>query len=206
MRVALVLLLTFLLWPNLALGWPATVMNVYDGDTITVAPAGDEECQLFVKLYGVDAPELKQKFGPEAKKWLADKLKIRTLVEIIPMHTDPYGRIIAFVALNGRILNRELVSQGYAWVTKACQAMVCRSFTAQQKQASSEHLGLWADEKAVAPWVWSQREQFMQDKLPLTPSQSSKNSKEKEKLPNLGLPDQIFGNKGLENLGVDGLF
>ena len=195
MRFVLILICAFLFWPKLIWGWSAAVMNVYDGDTITVAPCGDEDCQLFIKLYGVDAPDLKQKFGPEAKKWLADKLKIRTTVEIIPMGVDSSGRIIAFVALNGRVLNREIVSQGYAWVSKACVAMVCRSFLAEQKKASTEVAGLWAEEKPVAPWAFSQKDLLSQDKLPLTPSQGSKSTKPNNKsilgLPDLGLPDVL---------------
>lgn len=189
MRLVLILL-ALLLWPASILAWPAAVMNVYDGDTITVAPVGDENCQLFVKLYGVDAPELTQKYGPEAQKWLAEKLKLRTMVEIIPMGIDSSGRIIGFVALNGQVLNRELVSQGYAWVTKSCVAMVCRSFMADQKKASSLKLGMWTDKDTLMPLGLGQRE-F--EKLPLTPSQSPKPTADPKAKKPAGLnPEQIF--------------
>ncbi|MBQ7585689.1 MAG: thermonuclease family protein [Desulfovibrionaceae bacterium] len=149
------------------LAWPATVMHIYDGDTLTVAPVGDEECPLFVCLYGIDAPELEQPYGAETREWLINKLKEGSQIEVISMGIDNYGRTLAFVGYNGHILNREMVSKGYAWVNNFCKAMVCRSFLALEKKAKKAKQGLWSKDKPLAPWIWKQKKD-PKEKLPLT--------------------------------------
>ncbi|MBQ9537580.1 MAG: thermonuclease family protein [Desulfovibrionaceae bacterium] len=165
-------LLFCLLTTQLVYAWPAHVMHIYDGDTMTVAPCGDETCPLFVRLYGIDAPELNQEFGQETRQWLVERLKLRSLIEVIPMGVDNYGRVIGLVAQHGSILNAELVTKGYAWVSNSCVAMVCRSLSHAQKKAAKERIGLWAKDKPQAPWQWRAQERGRQEQLPLMKPES----------------------------------
>ena len=149
------LLLALLLTPAVLRAFPATVMNVYDGDTLTVAPAGDENNPLFVRLYGVDAPDLKQNGGQEARQWLVKTLPDRTNIEVIPMGVDAYGRVLGFVVLKGTAINRSLLDEGHAWVTsQSCRAMVCRRWKEAEKKARDDGKGLWAKKNPIAPWLW----------------------------------------------------
>lgn len=168
MRLVLVLLV---LWPHLVFAWPAVILNVYDGDTITVAPLGDEANPLFVRLYGIDAPDLKQQGGDAARAALLEQLPEKAQVEIIPMGLDGYGRVIGLCGRNGKIVNAFMLEQGHAWVfEKQCLAMVCRTWKGLEKKAKEAKRGLWQRKDPTAPWLWGN------GIVPLkpTPSQGSK--------------------------------
>ena len=53
-------------FPLPAYAWPGTVLDVHDGDRMIVAPMGDVRTPLKIRLYGIDAPELEQKGGPQS--------------------------------------------------------------------------------------------------------------------------------------------
>lgn len=63
-------LIVALAFPLPAYAWPGTVLDVHDGDTMTVAPMGDVRTPLKIRLYGIDAPELEQKGGPQSREHL----------------------------------------------------------------------------------------------------------------------------------------
>jgi micrococcal nuclease len=95
------------------------VVEVIDGDTIVVRRRGapDET----VRLLGVDTPETHhptkpvQCYGPEAAAYSASRLfgKVVQLEDDVERH-DVYGRRLAYVSLDGRIFERELLRKGYA--------------------------------------------------------------------------------------------
>jgi micrococcal nuclease len=96
-----------------------TVVGVSDGDTITVLV---ESSTCKVRLANIDCPEKKQAFGQQAKLFTSN-LCFKKRVEIEYSKKDKYSRIIGFVRLpDGRILNEELLKNGYAWCyTKYCK-------------------------------------------------------------------------------------
>ena len=63
-------LIVALAFPFSAHAWSATVLDVHDGDTVTVAPMGDVRVPIKLRLYGIDAPELEQKGGPQSRDHL----------------------------------------------------------------------------------------------------------------------------------------
>src|SRR5262245_36035088 len=69
------------------------VISVTDGDTITVRDANQHRK---IRLNGIDAPELDQKFGQEASIHLLDLLFGKQVV-VIWSKTDRYDRIIGTV-------------------------------------------------------------------------------------------------------------
>jgi endonuclease YncB( thermonuclease family) len=113
MRRFLPILLLVLAFPACAAEYPARVVGISDGDTITVLTA--EKRQVKVRLWGIDAPETGQDFGSRAKQ-AASSLAFGKQVTIRPRDTDRYGRTVAEVILpDGRSMNREMVRQGLAW-------------------------------------------------------------------------------------------
>jgi len=104
----------------------ARVVRVYDGDTIgVVTPAGGS---YRVRLAGIDAPEVfydrvlfffrrirRQPFAREARLFLERSLLGR-YVRVEAYGVGPYRRLLAFVFLDGRNLNVELVERGLAEV------------------------------------------------------------------------------------------
>lgn len=144
-----------LLWPAMAGAWPAQVMRVHDGDTVLVAPTYDTTSPMRLRLYGIDAPELRQPGGKASKAALKTLLPAGAAIEVIPRGEGKYGRSVALISHDGRIVNGLMVESGHAWVyAKYCRDALCRQWNRAQKEAARQRLGLWAGEKPVAPWQW----------------------------------------------------
>ena len=95
-----------------------TVVEVVDGDTIEVALGRRVET---VRLLGVDTPEVVHPdrpvecFGPEASAFTKEQLTGRSVhLETDVVERDPYGRLLAYVEIDGRRFNDELLRRGYA--------------------------------------------------------------------------------------------
>jgi micrococcal nuclease len=111
-------------WEQLRLGDepPASamayVMRAVDGDTIEVRLDGRAED---VRYIGVDTPETVepdtpvQCFGPQASHFnhaLMEHRRVRLVFGV--ERRDVYGRLLAYVYLNGRFVNAELIRRGLA--------------------------------------------------------------------------------------------
>ena len=71
-----------------------TVTRIIDGDTLRINIEGVE---MPVRLWGIDAPEMTQRNGPEAKEWLEMMVPEGSRTTIHPVNRDRYGRIVAVV-------------------------------------------------------------------------------------------------------------
>lgn len=160
MKHPIALILIFLLYCSTAYAWPARVVAVADGDTITVEPleGGD---RIKIRLHGIDAPERKQPYGESARIWVSDMVLYKT-VDIQPVDKpDRYGRVVAKIYLaDGHCLQALLVQSGLAWVyDRYCpkKDLDCRRWRGLQQQASDRRLGLWVEEECFAPWEWRKK-------------------------------------------------
>jgi endonuclease YncB( thermonuclease family) len=123
------------------------VVRIRDGDSIVVLVG---RAEVEVRLDSVDAPELAQPFGKRAKRFTSEQAFGRT-VRLEAKGKDKYDRTLAEVFLpDGRSLNRELVSAGYAWWFRKYSDD--RDLERREAQARAEHRGLWADPAQVPPW------------------------------------------------------
>ena len=129
----------------------ATVLRVSDGDTIVVRTDGFEDIK--VRLYGIDAPERDQEGGAEATEAL--RVILGQAVTITEMAVDRYGRTVALVEHEGRVVNLDLVAQGLAWYYgQYCKAQpICGEIKAAEAQARTAARRLWAG-APMAPWDW----------------------------------------------------
>lgn len=134
--------------------YPAKVVGVSDGDTLTVLR--DDKVRVKIRLHGIDAPELGQDFGTRAKQ-AASQLAFGREVTVRPRGTDKYGRTVAEVLLpDGRLLNHELVRSGHAWWYRK-YAPTDRELERLEVDAREAKRGLWSQPGAVAPWEWRAR-------------------------------------------------
>lgn len=148
-------IVSWLIVPVSASAWPGSVLSVHDGDTLTVAPCGDAETPVTVRLYGVDAPEENQPGGTASTTFLRSLLPIGAEVEIISFDMDRYGRSVALVAHDGHTVNGEMVRAGLAWVyPRYCKAKFCKPWSRRQKEARASGLGLWSEPDSLPPWEW----------------------------------------------------
>jgi len=93
-RTILILLILFL-FTSYTYAFGGKVVLVSDGDTIIVMHDGKKEK---IRLYGIDAPEMKQSFGKEAKAFTESMVFGKT-VEVESITTDRYGRTVGVMLM-----------------------------------------------------------------------------------------------------------
>ncbi len=131
-------------------GVPLTgrVVMVHDGDTFTLKSG---RSLYKVRLAEVDAPEMGQVFGQQARKFTEEMVlgrRVRVNVAMI----DRYGRRVGEVIVeDGRVLNEELVHAGWAWYYRVNPI---RNLRLQKLEhgAFSGKLGLWVEQEPLPPW------------------------------------------------------
>jgi endonuclease YncB( thermonuclease family) len=89
------------------------VSYVADGDSLGFAPARGGP-PLQVRLHGVDAPELCQAWGPEARAALLRMVEDRAL-RLQVRGRDEHGRLIAQLRHGEVDIGQRLVADGHAW-------------------------------------------------------------------------------------------
>jgi micrococcal nuclease len=128
-------------------GEPAAVVRVVDGDTVDVRTSCHRER---VRLAGMDAPEMDQPFGPEAKAYLDAFLSCK-LVTLHRTGRGVYGRIIGrIVSHDGLDVSQVMVKAGMAWARE-------KGLKLFQLEAMQQKRGLWAAPGAVDPREWRRR-------------------------------------------------
>ena len=139
-----------------AWAWQGVVDQVIDGDSLKIR---HESGRIYdVRLYGVDAPELAQTNGPEARD-AAKKLVGGKSVNVQVINVDPNGTAIAVVYVSDQYsLQAFLVGSGWAWVYDGhCGLKICTRWQSMETQAKAANRGLWIDPHPVSPWKWRQQ-------------------------------------------------
>ncbi|MEN9418854.1 MAG: hypothetical protein RI988_2474 [Pseudomonadota bacterium] len=153
--LGLVLLAQLPAWAAEATG---RVIGVIDGDTIDVLTAKFET--LRVRLSGIDAPELGQAFGRNAKAALSS-LAFTRQVTIEWHKRDRHGRLVGKVTLEGRDIALEMLTLGMAWHYTRFEseqpAADRREYADAQTRARVARRGLWADTAPLPPWEYRAR-------------------------------------------------
>jgi endonuclease YncB( thermonuclease family) len=152
MRCSRFFFLLFLLTiPTTCFSWPAKVISVTDGDTITVLHNNQKN---EIRLYGIDCPEKRQSHGEQAKA-LTTALVAGRNVDVEQKDIDQYGRVVGLVKVDDQSLSELIVQNGYAWVyTKYCKEKFCSDWVKIEGVARQQKKGLWQDSVVVPPWEW----------------------------------------------------
>lgn len=124
----------------------AKVVKISDGDTITIL---QNKTQIKVRLFGIDAPELKQPYGKKSKQFLAS-LIAGQVVEVEPRGKDRYKRTLGIIHYKGQDINAQMVLNGYAWA----YVKYSRIYVDQEKTARENKRGLWQSSDPTPPWEW----------------------------------------------------
>ncbi len=129
------------------------VVSVEDGDTVTVLDASKQQTR--VRLSGIDCPESGQDFGTKAKQFLS-KIVYGAQVVIVGSKIDRYGRRVGKIIFNGRDINLDIVTAGYAWHYKEYEREQSpedrRLYAAAEIDARAAKKGLWSMSNAIPPW------------------------------------------------------
>jgi endonuclease YncB( thermonuclease family) len=125
--------------------------RIIDGDTIQIS-------QQRIRLFGIDAPEGKQRCKLNGKPWRCGQQSTFALAQFIgkawvrcnEKDRDRYKRIVAVCYLGNKDINAWMVSNG--WAVDYPQYSK-GAYKAEQLHAKRGKLGLWQGE-FIAPWDW----------------------------------------------------
>ena len=88
------------------------VIRVSDGDTILIQSGSQK---IRVRMYGIDAPELKQKYGEESKKYLEKRIMDKN-VDIKVINQDQYGRKVGKVFYKNKDIGKYTNEKNSFWI------------------------------------------------------------------------------------------
>ncbi|MCE2898582.1 MAG: thermonuclease family protein [Betaproteobacteria bacterium] len=130
------------------------VARVHDGDTLTVRQDGR---QVKVRLVDIDAPELAQPHGRDAREAL-EAMVLREAVTVRTTGNDRYRRVLGLVERerDGLDVNLELVRRGHAWAYSR-SSLRHRSVEGLEAQARLARRGLWTEPDPERPSDWRRR-------------------------------------------------
>ena len=141
------------------------VVKVIDGDTLHIAAPDQGRETTKVRLLGIDAPEMgsstseRMYFAEEstafAKRLALDKI-VGVYLDERAGSRDRYERLLAYIELpDGRFLNEELLSQGYAYADRRFRHSYYQKYLQLEAGARSAGQGLWRDvtPEQMPPWL-----------------------------------------------------
>jgi len=132
------------------------VERVIDGDTVRVHFPGTVN-SVSVRLSGIDAPELSQAFGRDAKAALAGLID-DNVTKLHVIGRDKYGRTLGSLYVYNKAsgvwvdVQKFAVASGWAWVYKRYTKDA--NFLKLQTEAQRHQRGLWKALTPVPPWEY----------------------------------------------------
>ena len=136
------------------------VVSVHDGDSLRVECPGERR-SVRVRMGQIDAPELDQAYGRQARDHLRRLCPVRSVAAIYAQGKDQYGRLVGHVYCKGKSVNQEMVGSGSAWFyhrhadpERAEDRLLYRL----QDNAQRQGRGLWAERNPEPPWRWRHRQ------------------------------------------------
>ena len=129
------------------------VSHVTDGDSLWVRPASGAT-PVEVRLQGIDAPEICQAFGRQARDALASRVLHRRVV-VSTRARDGFQRTLGQVTVEGQDVGAWMVGGGYAWSYHFKRNR--GPYAAAEDRARSARLGLWRDGAPLEPRTFRKR-------------------------------------------------
>ena len=135
-----------------------------DGDTARFILDGEE---IKLRFLGINAPEIAsstkdaEPYGDEAAKYVCSKLKKAENIEIEydekSDKTDRYGRYLAYVFLDDKLLEKDILNKGYAEVKYAKTSFkYYDELINAEKKAKSKGIGIHSDKDYEEESFWKE--------------------------------------------------
>jgi endonuclease YncB( thermonuclease family) len=113
-----------------------TVTQVVDGDTFFIANRQP------IRLFGINAPELENCLGTDARNALANLIEGKRVILRQPL-TDGHGRVMALVYADGRLVNEVMLRAGLAQYKRQGESETARLKTASD-DARAAAIGIYS--------------------------------------------------------------
>lgn len=119
---------------------------IIDGDTF------ETETGEKVRLIGINAPEIADIFGKEAKQHLANLIDQKTIYlqpDNISKDRDKYSRLLRYVILDGKDINKQMLLDGFATAYLKYHFSKFAEYREAQITASNDNVGMWGNANIV---------------------------------------------------------
>lgn len=136
-----------------------------DGDTAHFLIDGKDKTVRFLAINAPEYTKEKEPYGKEASEYVCDVLtnakKIQLEFDDGSDETDKYGRVLAWVYADGKLVQRELVKQGLAEVKYIYgDYAYTDELKTLEKEAKAQKLNMWSntttkDEDDTIPYYLS---------------------------------------------------
>lgn len=133
-------------------GITVQVDRVVSGQTLEIFSADGQAGIERVRLIGIDAPDFKQQpWGSEAKGRLEELINGQpVLLESDVEQKNPYGQRLAYIWIDGVLLNQQLVKEGYALaVPRSPNTKYIELLARAQEWARLSGKGIWNPENPM---------------------------------------------------------
>lgn len=136
----------------------AVAVGVDDGDSFVARKR--DGAKIRVRIAGIDAPERSQPWAAIARQRLRELLVGRE-VRIVRLKTDPWGRHVALVEVDGEDPGQTMIEDGLAWhfarYDRDLPAPLRPRYAQAEAQARERRAGLWQAPDPEPPWVFRKR-------------------------------------------------
>ncbi|MFP5520470.1 MAG: thermonuclease family protein [Bdellovibrionia bacterium] len=113
------------------------VVKCHDGDTCHLQT---DKNKIKIRFHGIDAPELKQQYGKQARDHLLSLIIDKQVLAKCSGHS--FDRQTCEVFLNGENINKRMVQDGWAWES---QRYSSGAYKAEAEAAKLKKIGIWKD-------------------------------------------------------------
>jgi len=157
MKIIILLIISFFSINTVNAKEKVTFNACVDGDTFHVNINNKKQT---VRMIAIDTPESvhpqkeEEYYGKESSEYVCNRLKNAKTIEIEydenSDKTDKYDRLIAWVFVDGTLLQKELVENGYAKVAYLYDDYkYTKLLEESQELASINKLGIWSQETEI---------------------------------------------------------
>ena len=122
----------------------ATVTAVPDGDTVTISAPSEQKT---VRLVGIDAPEMTQPGGPEAREFLSGLV----LGKRVTVRLKSVAERLARIEVGGTDVSAAMIRGGMAWY--CARYADDPELTNGETDARAAKRGLWSRPAPTPPWA-----------------------------------------------------
>jgi endonuclease YncB( thermonuclease family) len=159
--IAIIAIAIFLIWiastQNVE---PFTVISSHDGDTTTVRDRNGN--QFKIRYAAIDANELGQAGGKEARDYLYSLIPVDSKVSIVFTGNESYGRYEATIYRNGKNISLAMLQAGHAVIDtryiKRIELDMRADYQKAQDNAKKNKLGRWSSRKTQQmPSEWRKK-------------------------------------------------
>lgn len=136
----------------------AVAVGVDDGDSFVARKR--DGAKIRVRIAGIDAPEKSQPWAGLARQRLR-ALLVGKAVRIEPLKTDPWGRYVALVDVEGEDPALTMIEDGLAWhfarYDRDLPPALRPRYALAEAQARERRVGLWQAPDPEPPWDFRKR-------------------------------------------------